>query len=346
MAQILLHTSSLEKSLQEQALSLQNELQLFGHHVDFSTATHPFRILKNSYDIFHIMSDTDHLSFKDAALLLMAKINRTATVVSTYGFPQTTRIQSIYHKIQSATVDAFSCSNLESLKRNKLTLQRIRLKQSFILPLLPGTQPIKKNRFTSSIIRSVKVINENFNELKLNKSSYASLLNKDLTIDASALSQKMPTSDVQKAWKKFQAQNPAYQNCMLILKFETMLELIKNHPVILDLSGIYNGLQFHKYFEAAYTYRQFVILTANQASGFPDYWKHQQNCWIGDLKSMKKLSHVVESTQVTLAQTFFESDKIESLDKSYENKLNELSRVYSKIISQKNLSYASSKVHS
>jgi hypothetical protein len=156
----------------------------------------------------------------------------------------------------------------------------------------------------------------------------------------------MTMAQTRKAWRKFQMQHPAYQNCDLILKLEHTQDLFKSKHLILDLSTVTNGLQFHTYFELAYRHGQFIILTANQASGFPDYWKHQQNCWITDLKNTKPLSHVVDHTQFTLAESFFHDDEAEKLTQSFENKLNELSRIYSKIISQKNLSYAANKAHS
>ncbi len=132
MAYILIHTTSKQLPIQNQALRLQQELQMIGHHVEFSTQTHPLRLLKNNYDVFHVLSDKAYLSFIDAPLVLLAKFNRIATVISQYDNYEIS-LTPLLQKIHTYAIDALSATHIESLKANKLIN-----KNKFILPLFPA----------------------------------------------------------------------------------------------------------------------------------------------------------------------------------------------------------------
>ena len=328
MAYILIHTSSKQLPIQNQALRLQQELQLIGHHVEFSQQTHPFRLLKNNYDVFHVLSDKTYLSFNDAPLVLLAKFNRIATVVSQYDNFEITPT-SIVQKIQSHSIDALSAIHIEGLKANKLVN-----KNKFILPLFPTEFKIQSTD-KSKNISWLKVLNQSFDELQ-----QASV---PLFIDASHMVLNQSSSTLRKSWKKFQAKNPLYKNSILILNLENTIELMRTQSMIIDLSSVINAIGFQTITDLACAYEQFIVLNKNQASGYSEFWIHDKNCWISDLQS-----HTV-STQEKIqaaATLFFKKTNSILMKISIENKINELSRVYTKIMHEKTLTYSQDKARS
>ena len=326
MAYILIHTSSQNTSVQNQALRLQQELQFIGHTVEFSMQTHPLRLLKNNYNVFHLLSDKAHLSLLDTPLVLLAQFNRIATVISHYD-PFEVSPTPLLHKFQAGSIDAFSTTNIESLKAHKL----IR-KNKFILPLFP-TEMKLINLDKSESTMQLKVLNQSFNEL----------LQAGLPdfIDASSLSLNQGTSTVRKNWKKFQVQQPLYKKCVMILNKQNTFEMMKSQPLILDLSSVKDSIFFQSLVDQACAAGQFIVLNRNQASGYSDFWIHQKNCWIYDLQP--GAAWVMEEIEAS-AQNFFENIKPYSMKISIENKINEISRLYAKIMFEKTLTYSQDKV--
>lgn len=330
MSQILLHTSSKQNSLQTQALRLQKELQTMGHEVEFSSQTHPTRILKNNYEVLHILSETHDLNLYDKSLLLAARaknqMHRLANVVSS--FESETRKKNILHSLQFRLIDAFSTLDLENLKFYK----EIR-PSKFILPFFPTPKVVTPSVAPlSSSLFYLKPVLKNYSELK------ESLIPSEviLAVDASSLSQELGLATARKKWRLFQKRHPEFKDAVLILQFENVIELLRNHLVILDIGSLSNALKFQTLVDWACAYQQFIVLNKNQASGFPDFWKHQKNCWITDLNE----NH---SDIKSAAKKFFKNKKI-PLTISVENKMNELSRLYSKLIYEKSLSFVADKV--
>jgi hypothetical protein len=325
MAYILIHTSSQNKSLQNQALRLQSELLLIGHNVEFSMQTHPLRLFKNNYDVFHILSDQAHLSLLDTPLLLLAKFNRMGTVISHYDSYQTSPTQ-LLHQFQAGSIDALSTTNIESLKANKLIH-----KNKFVLPLFP-TEIKLKNLEKTEDISQLKVLSKNFNELFHS--------NLPTFVDVSRFTLNQNASTIRKNWKKFQAQHLLYKKCVLILNNQNTFELMKSQSLILDLSSVTDSVNFQKFTDWACATDQFIVLNRNQASGYSDFWAHHKNCWISDLQP--STAWVTEEIQAA-AKNFFKNTKSNSMKISIENKMNEISRLYAKIMHEKTLTYNQSK---
>ncbi|MBC7456881.1 MAG: hypothetical protein H7235_01285 [Bdellovibrionaceae bacterium] len=328
MAYILIHTSSKKLPIQSQAARLQQELQIMGHSVEFSMQTHPLRLLKSNYDVFHVLSDKTHLSLTDTPLVLLAKFNRIATVIShydTFDFLPSLLLQ----QFQFHSIDAYSTANIEGLKANKLIH-----KNKFIFPLFPNEIKIK-TKGKSKDLSLVKFLSQSFNELL---SSYAPDF-----VDASYMTLNYGLSELRKIWKKFQSRHPLYKKSILILNQENTLELMKTQSLILDLSSVNTIIYFQTLTDLACAYEQFVILNRNQASGYSEFWIHNKNCWISDLQ-LKTLWGPEEIQ--TSAQSFFKKIKPNSMKISIENKMNELSRIYARIMHEKTLTFNQNKVHS
>ncbi len=326
MAYILIHTSSSKKETQEQALRLQYEMQLIGHDVEFSTHTHPARLIKKNYDVFHLLSDHPHLNLKDQALLLTAKTKSLVTVLSYLNCKNADR--TLIERLQFKLIDAFSTPEINSLKSYKN-----KLKYKFILPLFPLNKMISSPE--AKIDRQIyilKIAIENFNELK-DRSVPDGM---SLLIDATSVAERWGTAQARKQWRTFIQDNPDYQTAIVILKPESTLEFFKNNHMIVDLSYLRQADIFQKYVDWTCFYRQFLILTKNQASGFPHFWKHAKNCWISDFNDTKK-------NLINSSKKFF-SDNSFSMNISTEDKINEISRLYSKLIHEKSLSYSGQKV--
>jgi hypothetical protein len=327
MAYILIHTSSKKTPVQNQALRLQEELQTMGHNVEFSMKTHPLRLLKINYDVFHVLSDKTHLSLVDTPLVLLAKFNRMATVVSHYDSFDASPTQ-LLQQFQSHSIDAYSTTNIESLKANKLIH-----KNKFVLPLLPTEIKVKASEKEKDL-SLVKFISHGFKDLL---DSYAPTY-----VDASYLSQKQSLPDLRKSWKKFQSKHPLYKKVVLILNPENTLELMRTQSLVLDLCSVNDAIYFQALTDFACAYEQFVILNRNQASSYSEFWIHNKNCWISDLQL--KTAWGPEEIKAS-AEVFFKKIKSNSMKISIENKMNELSRIYAKIMHEKALTYNQDKVH-
>lgn len=329
MAYILIHTSSRQIPIQNQALRLQSELQTIGHTVEFSTETHPLRLFKNNYDVFHILCDKSYLRFSEISLTVWAKLNGLATVVSQFHANTTSPSMGGPQRFQFPHIDALSTTHLESLK-----IHKFKYKNKFILPLFPneiksqGHDKINK-------ISILKIITQNFDEL-------SSSIVPDY-IDASALALNNKASDIRKKWKKFQAQNSKFKKVVLILESENTIELMQTEKLIIDLKSVFNPVHFQSLVDQICAFKSFGILNKNQASGYSEFWLHQKNCWISDLQNSKtkELKNIM-----TCAEVFFNSKTDDLMKISIENKINEISRLYSKIINSKALTYHQNKVPS
>ena len=324
MAHILLHTSSKMLPLKSQALRLQQELQIIGHTVEFSYRTHPYQLLKNRYDVFHVLSDTTNLSLIDAPLVLLAKLNRTATVISQYGTFDVLP-SPILNQFGSHLVDAYSATDTENLKAQK----SIR-KNKFILPLLPTEIKIK-NLEKSKELLTLKFLSKNFQELLTVPAPNF--------VDASQMTIDFKASAIRKSWTQFQAKHPQYKKSILTLSLINSMELMRSHSLIFDLCSVKSTVQFQNLSDLACSYQQFVVLNQKQASGYAEFWIHDQNCWISDIQSQTSF----KPEQIALsAKNFFKLKNSESMKISIENKINELSRIYAKIMYEKSLTYQTS----
>lgn len=327
MAYILLHTSSKKTSLQTQAIRLQHELQTIGHTVELSIQTHPLRLLKNTYDIFHILSEKNRLNLIDTPLLWLARFNRMATVVSSYDGYQPPP-QHFLNQIQATAIDAFSSTNMVCLKAHKTLV-----KNKFILPLLPQ-EMAARIKPKGAELHHLKILSGDFKELLLSPQAF--------WIEASCLSQAFGSSPVRKQWAQFQKKYPQHRKSILILNHENAVDLIKEQRLAIDLSSLTDSCHFQSWVDLACAHEQFIILNQNQASGYPDFWKHQKNCWICDLSSKEIKTPTDE--MLRSSQAFFKKTS-HSMKIPIENKINELSRVYAKIMYEKTLTYNQDKVH-
>lgn len=307
--------------LENQALRLQQELQIIGHNVEFSNRTHPYQLLKNRYDILHVLSDTTNLSLIDVPLVLLAKMNRTATVISQYDTFDVLPSHFL-NQFGSNLIDAYSTTDIENLKAQK----SIR-KNKFILPLLPTEIKIKNSEKSKEPL-TIQFLSKNFQEL-----STAQAPN---FVDASQMTINLKSSAIRKSWNQFQARHSLFKKSILILNFENSTELMQNHSMIFHLSSVNSTVQFQKLSDFACAYRQFVVLSQKQASGYAEFWIHNQNCWISDIKSEPAIGP--EKIELS-AKNFFRKKNSESMKISIENKINELSRIYAKIMHEKILTY-------
>ncbi len=328
MAYVLLHTSSQLLPIQNQAIRLQRELQIMGHEVELSFKTHPLRLLKNNYDIFHILTDTPQIKLKDIPLVLIAQYCGMASVISEYHSFRVSIVRLI-DRLQSVAIDAYSTAHVESLKANRILAQN-----KFVLPLFPTPLKLQAQNKLKKISQ-MKVLSESFSELNLE-------VVPDF-VDASRLTLHNPLSVLRKKWNKFKNKNPIYRKTVLILNSENTLDLLQAQLMILDLTQVTSVIHFQSLTDQACALGQFIILNQNQASGYSEFWIHSENCWIFEMAS---LSQNKINPLMTAAQLFFKKSKSPAMKISIENKMNELSRLYSKIMRKKSLVYAQNKVKS
>lgn len=355
MAKVLIHLSSTNPIMRTQASTLQSELELMGYEIDISNLKNSLKLFKKKYDVLHILSENNDFSLTDVALMTASKMNRVACLVSTYKF-KTSLLKTSFYKIlknmATYNVDALSCSNTESLKQAQAMTFSSHSKISFLLPLLPSAKNIKNKDYlkvisNNSEIQTLRIIQNGFNDL-LDASCKNNILDDHFTIDGSVLLKNKNKDQIIINWNNFLKKNPKFKNCKLILDSTEILNFIINNKLIIDISYLTDSLLIHEYISLIFRYNLFTILNKNQATGFSEYWIHQENCWIQDLKKISlNKSYLLRQTQLQIAKDYFNQQKKIEIQWVIENKMNELSRVYAKIMSQKknlNISYKTPKL--
>lgn len=332
---ILIQVQQKKYDLEKQAQLIVTELEKLNHTVEWSTQSHPARLLLNQYDLIYFITDSLPIKVKNFLLLLLAKSLQKPIVISTFETNLFSAVPNQLIQKQLQIFDALSTSEAVAIKNLRFFRQK-----KWILPIFPTTNIGKKNKFKKSTFQWVVPVFHQFQEL-LNLKNH---LDESVVIDATYLKLKYGHIQIRRQWSGFIQQNPLFKKYRVMIEPDNLTDLNEQHKTAVQL----NHLQLHPVLLADQIQKsldldQLLVLSESQASGLADFWRNRQNVIIHP------------NSSDTLSQDF---DKIfENLDFSknrhllrdcLENKMNELNRLFVQLQQQKraqlsyeNMSYRS-----
>lgn len=329
---VLIHAKNFKFDIESQAEILTAELEKSGHLVEWSNQTHPARLLLNKYDVVHILSESLPLTWKNFWIAATAKTLNIPVVVSSYC---TTRkqtpspLQQIL-RFQLSYFDALSVPEAGEIKNFRLFNR-----SKFIWPAFVRTSNARFTTFRTNDINLIFQVIRSFDELPVTKWT----LDNTSYIDGTHLLLNNSISEIRKLWNQFTEKNGTYKNTILVLNSSNLNKIMTEAKSVV----LINYLQLHsvelaEIIEKCIKFHCILVLNESQASGFPQLWTSTKN---GIVQNFEKSF----TYQLSLSELLDKAQNIntDNFDTAiYENKVNELSRLYAKIKNQKEIkiSYA------
>lgn len=313
-----------------QAETLCTELEKAGHTIEWSNQTHPARLLLNKYDALHILTEKMPLSFKNFLIVMTAKALGLPVIITSYGLENLTYPKASLANFQLSYFDAMSVPEANEIK-NLRPFHHTK----FIWPALPPKiNPLntEKKLLPLNVIFHV---DKNFLDLPEVKWS----LDKNIYVDGTKLTARNSQSSLRSSWNLFCKKNPIYKNALLILNESNLKKIMSENKSLFLINYLrLHSISLSTIIHNCIQYQSALVLNENQASGLPDLWSHQKNGLVQNFD--KNFVYQLSFTDLV--------EKIDSLDFEknnslfLESKINELSRIYFKIKTQKELkiSYA------
>jgi len=329
---ILIHAKNLNQNLniETQAELLSAELEKSGHTVEWSKQTHPARLILNKYDVVHILTERMPLSFKNFLLVITAKTLGIPVVVSSYAVEILGYQKAHLANFQLGYLDAMSVPEAGEIK-NLRPFNSTKFIWSALLPKVKHLNLEKKSKPINVIFH----IEKKFSDLPEFKWG----LDEPIYVDATKLALDKSHSKIRIAWSLFFKKNPAYKNAILILNESNLKNIMAEQSSLflvnyLKINSILLAAIIHKCLEN----KSVLVLSENQASGFPDLWSYQKNGLVQNFE--KYFSHQLSFSELIEKSKAVRFQK--NKDEFIESKMNELNRIYVKVKTQKELkiSYA------
>lgn len=314
----------------DQVQFLASELEKMSLHIEVTDTVHPLRLALNKYDLIHFIHNDPSINLKTVLSAWSTKALGAATLLSTY-----CRLEpGLLQEFEFNFFDAITLPYISELKK-----MRFYRGQKLILPSIPANNIIRKNEFSFEEPQYVFPVLKSFDDLlKINFHALPSLKEKkNLYIDAHLLRSKKErgqSSMIRKNWSAFIKKHPEFTEFKLFTEIATLKEVLdetSSYTFIhhLDLSSE----QIAFWMETALIYNNFLILHEDQGTGFANFWKTEKNCFIYS----PRLSPIVQLHAIDRLITERKSPDKLSFDfkGSLDVKLNELARLYTKIVSQR-----------
>lgn len=314
----------------DQVQFLVHELEKMSLEIEITESVHPLRLVMNKYDVIHFIHNDSSLHLKTVLSAWSAKALGAATVLTTYH-----RLEpGLWRDFEFNFFDAITLPYISELKKMRF-YRGIKV----ILSTFPSVDlPVKKD-FSFDQQQFIFPLAKSFDDLlKINFKSLTVLKNKSgLFVDAHNLrSQKKEgqSSTLRKSWNSFVAKNPQFKNFKLFTERSTLNEVLGDNSSYTFLHHLdLTSEQIAFWTATALNYNNFLILHEDQATGFSNFWKTERNCYIYSPRltaqvQMQTINRFLESRQ--------NSDKLNfDFRSAIDLKLNELTRLYTKIVSQR-----------
>lgn len=314
----------------DQVQFLANELEKMSLHVEITESVHPVRLLLNKYDLIHFIHNDDKINLKTVLSAWSAKALGTATMLTTYS-----RLEpGLLQEFEFNFFDSITLPYISELKK-----MRFYRGPKLILPSFPPTSLIVKKEFSFEQKQFIFPVVKSFDDLlKINFQALTVLHDQDgLFVDAHMLRAKKEAgqgSALRKAWTAFVKKHPQFKNFKLFTEATTLNEVLDENSSYtfihhLDLTSE----QVAFWMGTALTYNNFLVLHEDQGSGLSNFWKTEKNCYIYSPR-------LPASTQLHAINSFLENAQGPAklhfdFRSALDVKLNELARLYTKIVSQR-----------
>lgn len=319
------------QTINDQVQFLTGELEKMNFNVEVTDSLHPLRMLFNKYDLIHFIHNDPHIDLKTVLSAWSARTLGTATLFTTY-----CRLEPGF--LQDFEFNYFDAMTLPFI--SELKKMRFFHGQKLILPSFPDIQfPLKK--LTSGPTQSQYIFSvvKSFDDLlKINFSSLTFLKDQpQIYVDAHLLRMQKPykkSSDLRRGWTAFVKKHPEFANFKLFTEPSTLMDVLQtgySYTFIHHLDLTSEQVAF--WMQTAILYNNFLVLHEDQGTGFSNFWKTEKNCLIYSPRQSASVQYYemnkfLENHKSPAPLTF---DFRNSLDL----KLNELARLYTKIVSQR-----------
>lgn len=314
----------------DQVQFLASELEKMSLNVEISENVHPIRILLNKYDLIHFIHNDSRIDLKTVLSAWSAKALGVATILTTYSRLEPGMMQEFEFNF----FDSITLPYISELKK-----MRFYRGPKLILPSFPAADLITKKTFSFDQKQFIFPVVKSFDDLlKINFQALPVLKEQDgLYVDAHMLRSKKvagQSSALRKSWTAFVKKNPQFKDFKLFTEVTTLNEVLNESSSYtfihhLDLSSE----QVAFWMGTALTYNNFLVLHEDQGTGLSNFWKTEKNCFIYS----PRLS---AATQLHAINSFLETHNSPAklhfdFRSALDLKLNELARLYTKIVSQR-----------
>lgn len=316
--------------INDQVQFLASELEKMSLNIEITDTVQPLRLILNKYDLIHFIHNDPSINLKTALSAWSAKALGAATLLTTYSRLEPGLLQDFEFNF----FDAITLPYISELKK-----MRFYRGQKLILPSFPANSVVGKKDFSFEASQFIFPVLKSFDDLlKINFHSLPSLsAQQNLYVDAHLLRSKKDSgqsSVIRKNWSAFVKKNPQFKDFKLFTELTTLNEVLDENSSYtfihhLDLTSE----QVAFWTETALIYNNFLILHEDQGTGFSNFWKTEKNCFIYSPR-------VAAATQLHAIDRFITEQKSPAklsfdFKSSLDVKLNELARLYTKIVSQR-----------
>jgi hypothetical protein len=292
---------------------LAEQLQHNGHQVDISHSLNIPRLILNSYQTVHLVIENLPLTTNEAIHFGLCKALGKTTIISILNSDRNLK-KAFINFIQP---DALSVSQTNHLKHYRsITCNK------FVLPAFPKSEiTARKSQYNHEafLIPLQSKLDEVF-PITLKDSVY---------FDGRKLLKSFTSLELRKKWTELQSQRKISDNFHLVLSENKLNELLQEQSLCVVLANpVISHTEFTKWLNITLNHQNLIVLNDYQATGFSTHWTSGHNCMvIPQHQWIKNLGHLE-----------FEHDLVASTYKPnelFQSTVNELSRLYSKLLQQK-----------
>lgn len=315
MIQILLYTRENNKSLQ----LLSDNLSSMGYQVEQTHFLNIPRIVLNPNQVVHFLIEQLPLNANEIFYLSLAKTLGKVTVLSIFDCNQ--------KQFKSPFLKWFAPDALTVSQTNYLKSFRNWNCSKSIFPYLPDIKSaparVEKKPLREFFLIPLQNVLEDVFLYKTEHMVY---------FDGTTLLKDQPASNLRKKWSQFLQTKKVPQNYHLILSDKKINELLNAGSIELILANPnLPHTVFTKWLELAFNKNNSIILNDFQATSFSQAWTSGRNCLVLPTSHwLKELNNYFSAADAQLgAISNFRSNQL------YEPLVNDLSRLYTKILHQK-----------
>jgi len=341
--------------LDQQTKRLTDELLKTGLEIETIEDLHPLRLMLNHYDLIHFIQPLKlkgklPIQKNELFQLLQSFIAQTIGRPTLMSFHENL-IESKLNQTLISSFQAITVGNVGELKKIKNYSGA-----KMILPYFPDIET--KAIASKSVHESQKNINKTLNVIvpvynsfnDLHRLSWKHIQNNEQTqiyIDARYLKKHFSSSHIRKSWQAFINKNVDFKKFILFNSNETFDDFLIKKNVVSILKHLeISDLEFSYWINSYLNFSNMLILNDEQATGFSSFWKHEKNCFIFNKNQpvQKQYSSFCEFLKSPATFNFSSTaSDIFTFQQTIDLKINELTRLYTKLIQQKtSLSYQKS----
>lgn len=318
MIQILVYSRQAEKQLNNSIEMICEKLNEIGFNCHQTHSTHLARLLMNPYQVVHLFIEKLPLSLHEIFFISFAKTLGKGTLLSLFNSEP---------KLSKPLISLFCPDSLTVSQTNYLKYYRDWLCPKSLLPLLPK---IKTSKAITSkakgnwpfLIPLEKDLEEAFQFITLRETYF----------DARALLKDQSSTQLRKKWNQYLQTKKISSEYHLILSDEKVEELLQDQQLQVVLASPHLAhTEFTEWLQKTLSRDQFILLNDFQATGFSQAWTSKVNCEVLSTQAWPKGLNEYAENSPKISETtsrFKQSELVEPL-------INELSRLYTKILRQK-----------